>query len=67
MDLSKATFSKKVRTAQVAQFNFQLVVGKAEVENGTVNVRTRENKQEGEKDVDEFIAYLKDLRAGYKM
>merc|ERR1712130_1006408 len=63
VDLSKATFQKKVRSAQVDQYNFQLVVGGEEVKNGTVNIRTRENKVEGEKKVDDFIAFLKELRA----
>jgi len=66
VDLSKQTFSKKVRTAQVAQYNFQLVVGEAEVNNGTVNIRTRDNKQEGEKKVSELISYLKELREEHK-
>jgi threonyl-tRNA synthetase len=66
VDLSKATFQKKVRNAQIAQYNFQLVVGKSEIENGTVNIRTRENKVEGEMKVDEMIEMLKKLRAEYK-
>ena len=66
VDLSKATFQKKVRNAQVEQYNFQLVVGEAEVKNDTVNIRTRDNKVEGEKKVDELIEYLKQLRAEYK-
>lgn len=56
VDTTKATFQKKVRTAQVAQFNLQLVVGQKEVENNSVNIRTRENKVEGEMKVDDFIA-----------
>ena len=66
MDLSKNTFQKKVRNAQVAQYNFQLVVGEAEVKNGTVNIRTRENTVEGEKKVDEMISMFKQLRDEYK-
>lgn len=61
-DLSKEQFKKKVRNAQVAQYNFQLVVGKSELENGSVNIRTRENKVEGEMKVDEMISMLKKLR-----
>ena len=41
-------------------------MGEAEVKNGTVNVRTRENRQEGEKKVDDFVAYLEELRADRK-
>eukprot|EP00535_Pseudo-nitzschia_heimii_P013128 CAMPEP_0197197968 /NCGR_PEP_ID=MMETSP1423-20130617/33131_1 /TAXON_ID=476441 /ORGANISM="Pseudo-nitzschia heimii, Strain UNC1101" /LENGTH=763 /DNA_ID=CAMNT_0042651797 /DNA_START=175 /DNA_END=2466 /DNA_ORIENTATION=+ len=66
VDLSKATFQKKVRNAQIAQYNFQLVVGKSEVENGTVNIRTRDNKVEGEKNVEEMIEMFKQLREEYK-
>ena len=61
VDLTKNKFPKKVRNAQVAQYNFQLVVGEAEVTNGTVNIRTRENKVEGEKKVDDMIEMLKKL------
>lgn len=66
VDFSKATFQKKVRNAQVSQYNFQLVVGKAEAENGTVNIRTRENKIEGEMKVDELIEMCKAMRKDYK-
>ncbi|KAK6051387.1 threonine--tRNA ligase, partial [Cooperia oncophora] len=37
------TLNKQIRNAQLAQFNFILVVGQKEVEHGTVNVRTRDN------------------------
>jgi threonyl-tRNA synthetase len=67
VDLSKATFQKKVRNAQVAQYNYQLVVGKNEVNNGTVNIRSREgNKAEGEKPIDELITWFKDMRENHK-
>merc|ERR1711950_98583 len=42
------TMNKKVRNAQLAQYNFIFVVGKNEVDNRTVNVRTRDNKVHGE-------------------
>mmetsp|Transcript_5769 Transcript_5769/g.11533 ORF Transcript_5769/g.11533 Transcript_5769/m.11533 type:complete len:796 (-) Transcript_5769:45-2432(-) len=66
VDLSKNTFQKKVRNAQVSQYNFQLVVGKQEVENGSVNIRNRENEVEGEMKVDDFVEKLKKLREEYK-
>ena len=60
VDSSKATFQKKVRTAQVDQYNYQLVVGKNEVENGTINIRNRENQVEGEMKVDDlFVEFVK--------
>ena len=66
VDRSKDTFQKKVRNAQIAQYNFQMIVGKAEVESGSVNIRTRENKVEGEMKVDEMIELCKRLRDEYK-
>lgn len=42
------TMNKKIRNAQLAQYNFILVVGEKEQQNGTVNVRTRDNKVHGE-------------------
>ena len=49
------TINKKVRNAQLAQYNFILVVGDKEKESRTVNVRTRDNKQHGEITVDGLI------------
>lgn len=66
VDTSKATFNKKVRNAQVAQYNYQLVVGKTEQANGSVNIRTRENQVEGEMKVEEFVAMCIRLRDEYK-
>jgi threonyl-tRNA synthetase len=66
VDTSKDTFQKKVRKAQVDQYNFQFVVGKNEVENGSVNIRTRENTIEGEMKVEDMIEKLKKLREEHK-
>uniref|UniRef100_A0A8B9BJ08 threonine--tRNA ligase n=1 Tax=Anser brachyrhynchus TaxID=132585 RepID=A0A8B9BJ08_9AVES len=38
------TLNKKIRNAQLAQYNFILVVGEKEKASGTVNIRTRDNK-----------------------
>jgi len=38
------TINKKVRNAQLAQYNFILVVGEREAGCESVNVRTRDNK-----------------------
>ena len=66
VDISSATFKKKIRNAQIAQYNFQLVVGEQEVTNGSVNIRTRENKVEGEMELDEFITMVKTMRSEYQ-
>ncbi|UXI16010.1 hypothetical protein NH340_JMT01953 [Sarcoptes scabiei] len=49
------TMNKKVRNAQLAQFNFILIVGEKEKANQTVNVRTRDNKIHGEISVKDLI------------
>ncbi|WAQ98892.1 SYTC2-like protein [Mya arenaria] len=49
------TLNKKVRNAQLAQFNFILVVGAQEVKSGTANVRTRDNKVHGEHSIEKII------------
>jgi threonyl-tRNA synthetase len=54
------TTNKKVRDAQLEKVNYILVVGDKEVENGTVNVRTRDNQVLGEKKVGEFVKQLKE-------
>ena len=62
----RRTFQKKVRNAQIAQYNLQMVVGQAEVDNGSVNIRNRENEVEGEMKVDDMVAMCKKLRDEYK-
>ncbi|CAH0550339.1 unnamed protein product [Brassicogethes aeneus] len=59
------TMNKKVRNAQLAQFNFILVVGEKEKSSHTVNVRTRDNKVHGEISVDELIEKLNNHRDNY--
>jgi len=66
VDLGKNKFPKKVRSAQIAQYNFQFVVGLTEMKNVSVNIRTRENKVEGEMEVDKMIDKLKTMRDEYK-
>ncbi|XP_048483972.1 threonine--tRNA ligase 1, cytoplasmic isoform X4 [Plutella xylostella] len=55
------TLNKKVRNAQLAQFNYILVVGDKERSSGTVNVRTRDNKVHGEFTVDALIEHFRTL------
>eukprot|EP00803_Ostreobium_quekettii_P004623 evm.model.scf_474.4 EVM.evm.TU.scf_474.4 scf_474:55752-66411(-) len=62
IDLSGTTMKKKVRQAQLAQYNYILVVGEQEQINGTVNVRTRDNVVHGMHSVQEVIGILQDER-----
>ncbi|XP_029019500.1 threonine--tRNA ligase 1, cytoplasmic [Betta splendens] len=57
------TLNKKIRNAQLAQYNFILVVGEKEKTSNTVNVRTRDNKVHGERTVEECMERLKQLKA----
>ncbi|XP_011813029.1 PREDICTED: probable threonine--tRNA ligase 2, cytoplasmic isoform X1 [Colobus angolensis palliatus] len=56
------TLNKKIRNAQLAQYNFILVVGEKEKINNAVNVRTRDNKIHGEILVASAIDKLKNLK-----
>jgi len=55
------TMNKKVRNAQLAQYNFIFVVGEKEQQNGTVNVRTRDNKVRGERSIEKVKSLFKEL------
>ncbi len=55
-----------MREAEVAQYNFILVVGEKEKEVNAVNVRTHDNEVKGTMSLDECIAMFKDLEASYK-
>ncbi|XP_064330910.1 threonine--tRNA ligase, mitochondrial isoform X2 [Phalacrocorax carbo] len=57
-----ATLARKIRRAQLAHYNFQLVVGRRERERGTVSVRTRDNRQLGERDLRWVLRRLRELR-----
>jgi len=55
------TMNKKVRNAQLAQYNFIFVVGEKESTNKTVNVRTRDNKVHGEFTLDAVLDKFQEL------
>uniref|UniRef100_A0A8C0HEY3 threonine--tRNA ligase n=1 Tax=Buteo japonicus TaxID=224669 RepID=A0A8C0HEY3_9AVES len=57
-----ATLARKIRRAQLAHYNFQLVVGRREWAHGTVSVRTRDNRQLGERDLHWVLQRLRELR-----
>lgn len=56
------TMNKKIRNAQLEQYNFIFVVGEKEKTNNTVNVRTRDNKVHGEHSVPDVIQKLQVLK-----
>lgn len=64
VDSSSESVSKKVRNAQLSQFNYILTVGDQEVEHQTANLRTRDNVVHGEIQIDAFIANIQKEKAG---
>uniref|UniRef100_A0A7N8XMI0 threonine--tRNA ligase n=1 Tax=Mastacembelus armatus TaxID=205130 RepID=A0A7N8XMI0_9TELE len=57
-----ATLNKKIRSAQLAQYNYIFVVGDKESESRTVNVRSRGGKQLGRRLTEEVLTSLTQLR-----
>uniref|UniRef100_A0A7N4Q084 threonine--tRNA ligase n=1 Tax=Sarcophilus harrisii TaxID=9305 RepID=A0A7N4Q084_SARHA len=65
-DLDKdpsVTLGRRVRRAQLSQYNFQLVVGPREQSQRTVNIRARDGRQLGERAVAEVVGRLRELQA----
>lgn len=59
---SGTTLNRKIRKAQLAQYNFVLVVGEKEKANCSVNVRTRDQVQHGEHRLQNVLTRLRELR-----
>ncbi|CAJ1062341.1 threonine--tRNA ligase 1%2C cytoplasmic [Xyrichtys novacula] len=57
-----ATLNKKIRSAQLAQYNYIFVVGDKERESEMVSVRTRGGKQLGKRPTEEVLTSLTQLR-----
>lgn len=66
VDDSSKTLQKKIRENQLAQYNYILVVGKDEIENKSVNIRTRDNVVHGTKTIPEFLAELARVTAEFQ-
>jgi translation elongation factor EF-1beta/glutathione S-transferase len=61
VDHSSLTLNKKVRNHQLEQWNFILVAGEEEMEQGLVDIRTRENQRLGKMRVDKLHEYFQSL------
>ena len=66
LDNSSKTLQKKIRDNQLAQYNYIFVVGKEEVVNKTVNVRTRDNQVHGAKSIPEILAELRKAETNFE-
>ena len=60
IDDNTESIGKKVRQAQIEQWNYILVIGDKEIESGSFNIRTRENKQISDLSLNVFIQKLKE-------
>ncbi|KAL0206934.1 hypothetical protein P9112_012645 [Eukaryota sp. TZLM1-RC] len=65
-DLSNRKLAKKVREAQLEQYNYILVVGAEEQEKETVNIRTRDNVVHGERTIQEAVGEFKEALVNFK-
>ncbi|XP_075476513.1 threonine--tRNA ligase, mitochondrial 1-like [Primulina tabacum] len=66
VDTSDRTINKKVREAQLAQYNYILVVGEKEVGTGQVAVRVRDNNDANLKSIEDLVNHFKDEVAAYR-
>lgn len=66
VDASTSTMKKKIREAQLAQYNFILVVGEKEVADSSVNIRTRDNEVLGARSLADALAFFAQLVAEHK-
>jgi threonyl-tRNA synthetase len=63
VDDTSESVNKKIRTAQLMQYNYMLTVGDKEFEKRTMNLRTRDNVVHGEVELKNFIANIEKERA----
>lgn len=67
VDLSSVTLNKKIREAQLSQYNFILVVGSQEQETHTVDVRKRDNSRHGKSDLTSLISKFQEMTTHYTL
>lgn len=63
LDQSPESVSKKVRTAQLMQCNYIVTIGDQEMENKTINLRTRDNVVHGEMKLEPFLEAILEEKA----
>ncbi|KAA8527336.1 hypothetical protein F0562_034949 [Nyssa sinensis] len=59
IDTTDRTIQKKVREAQVAQYNYILVVGEEEANTGKVSVRMRDKADHSVKSIEELVKHFR--------
>ncbi len=58
VDDTSESVNKKIRNAQLLQYNYMLTVGDKEFEKRTINLRTRDNIVHGELELKDFISTI---------
>jgi len=58
VDETSESVNKKIRNAQMMQYNYMLTVGDKELENRTIALRTRDNVVHGELKLDAFLSAI---------
>jgi len=62
IDTTAATLNKKVRNAQLAQYNYIGVIGEEEEKSGCIDIRERDkNERLGKFTVDKLVSFFKSL------
>lgn len=60
IDDTSESVNKKIRNAQMLQFNYMLTVGDKEIENNTLSLRTRDNVVHGEIELSSFLQKIEE-------
>ena len=60
-DKSNMTLQKKVRNAQIAQYNYIGVIGQEEADGNTIDIRTREGERIGKYSMNQLLEFFKTL------
>ncbi|KAL8140103.1 hypothetical protein V2J09_006124 [Rumex salicifolius] len=69
IDISDRTMNKKVREAQMAQYNYIVVVGETDAQNKTVTVRQRDKQDQKEllvMSIEELLNHFKEEAAAFR-
>uniref|UniRef100_A0A6G3MDR0 threonine--tRNA ligase n=1 Tax=Henneguya salminicola TaxID=69463 RepID=A0A6G3MDR0_HENSL len=61
------SFNKKIRRCSQSLCNFTIIVGNKELENKTLSLRTRNNKQINDKTIDDVIKHFENLQKNYSV
>ncbi|GMP82866.1 hypothetical protein CsSME_00036991 [Camellia sinensis var. sinensis] len=66
VDTSDRKIQKKIREAQLAQYNYILVVGEKETEAGTVSVRVRDTRDLRDESIEGLLKFFRDEVAAFR-